>query len=169
MGHAHSAHHETNDEAAPESVEIAEVGGSQGEADLAQGREAAEVSSGSSAKEAAEGIQWFEGIKEDIRVRLPLLKSDWDLSDANLLKIFSATMFAYFSESSQIHILNRIDFLKVSGQSIPGPCSTFHHTLYCTNSSLLPLLLLLLLLPNQPTNQPTRQPPSYPRLSSATN
>ena len=114
----------TSDEAASESVEIAEVGGSQGEADLAQGKEAAEVSSGSSAKEAAEGIQWFEGIKEDIRVRLPLLKSDWDLSDANLLKIFSATMFAYFSESSQIHILNRIDFLKVSGQSIPGPCSS---------------------------------------------
>ena len=50
MGHAHSAHHEAKDEAAPESVEIAEVGGSQGEADLAQGREAAEVSSGSSAK-----------------------------------------------------------------------------------------------------------------------
>ena len=100
MGHAHSAHHEAKDEAAPESVEIAEVGGSQGEADLAQGREAAEVSSGSSAKEAAEGIQWFEGIKEDIRVRLPLLKSDWDLSDANLLKIFSATMFAYFSKSN---------------------------------------------------------------------
>ena len=107
MGHAHSAHHETNDEAAPESVEIAEVGGSQGEVDLAQGRGAVKGSSSSSrAKEAAEGIQWFEGIKEDIRVRLPLLKSDWDLSDANLLKIFSATMFAYFSESSQIHTLN---------------------------------------------------------------
>ena len=111
MGHAHSAHHETNDEAAPESVEIAEVGGSQGEADLAQGRGTVEGSSSSSssssrAKEAAEGIQWFEGIKEDIRVRLPLLKSDWDLSDANLLKIFSATMFAYFSKPSQMHTLN---------------------------------------------------------------
>ena len=128
MGNAHSAHHEAKDETAPESVEIAkvggsqakdetapesveiaEVGGSQGEVDLAQGRGAVKGSSSSSssrAKEAAEGIQWFDGIKEDIRVRLPLLKSDWDLSDANLLKIFSATMFAYFSESSQIHTLN---------------------------------------------------------------
>ncbi len=42
-------------------------------------------------------IEWFKGIKEDLTERLPLYCDDWDLRDADLLKITSATFFAFFT------------------------------------------------------------------------
>ena len=95
MGHSHSSRAEetnTGEGTAAESIEVTEVGTAQVQADLHQ--------SGATGAANTDGIQWFWGIKEDLLVRLPLVKSDWDLSDANLLKLFSATMFAYFSKSN---------------------------------------------------------------------
>jgi hypothetical protein len=92
MGHSHSSRAEetnTGEGTAAESIEVTEVGTAQVQADLHQ--------SGATGAANTDGIQWFWGIKEDLLVRLPLVKSDWDLSDANLLKLFSATMFAYFT------------------------------------------------------------------------
>ena len=47
--------------------------------------------------EARGGIHWFQGIREDIKARLPLYLDDWDITNSNALKIVSATFFAYFT------------------------------------------------------------------------
>ena len=41
---------------------------------------------------------WFEGIKSDLRLRLPLYISDWTIDSwEEARKILAATLFAYFT------------------------------------------------------------------------
>ena len=42
--------------------------------------------------------QWFQGIGDDIRIRLPLYFSDWTIESPKVArKIVAATLFAYFT------------------------------------------------------------------------